>query len=291
LLWYNLELSCQKEKAFEIEEFLLGYGASSVSFTYQNNNEEFYELKPDETPLWELVKISAIFEKRITIDDIHNVLGKSDYLNLDISTFKDRNWVKSYQKSHTPMQFGDRVWIIPSWLEHKPSPGDIIIRMDPGMAFGSGSHETTRLCLEYLEQNSPKNNYVIDYGCGSGILGIAAILLGAKKVLSIDNDYQAINITNENAKLNMVSHKLLAQIDNEIIDIKADILIANIFSNVLLELIDKFFNILKPDGKLILSGIIEKQLEEVFKAYEELFFVEKITNRGCWYLVILKKHS
>jgi len=291
LLWYNLELSCQKEKAFEIEEFLLGYGASSVSFTYQNNNEEFYELKPDETPLWELVKISAIFEKRITIDDIHNVLGKSDYLNLDISTFKDRNWVKSYQKSHTPMQFGDRVWIIPSWLEHKPSPGDIIIRMDPGMAFGSGSHETTRLCLEYLEQNSPKNNYVIDYGCGSGILGIAAILLGAKKVLSIDNDYQAINITNENAKLNMVSHILLAQIDNEIIDTKADILIANIFSNVLLELIDKFFNLLKSDGKLILSGIIEKQLEEVFKAYEELFFVEKITNSGCWYLVILKKHS
>ena len=291
MLWYNLELSCQKEKAFELEEFLLGYGASSVSFTYQNNNEEFYELKSDETPLWDLVKISAIFEKRITIDDIHNVLGKSDYLNLDISTFKDRNWVKSYQKSHTPMQFGDRVWIIPSWLEHKHSPGDIIIRMDPGMAFGSGSHETTRLCLEYLEQNSPKNNYVIDYGCGSGILGIAAILLGAKKVLSIDNDYQAINITNENAKLNMVSHKLLAQIDNEIIDTKADILIANIFSNVLLELIDKFFNILKPDGKLILSGIIEKQLEEVFKAYEELFFVEKITNSGCWYLVILKKQS
>jgi len=291
LIWYNIELSCQKEKAFEIEEFLLGYGATSVSFTYQNNNEEFYELKPDETPLWELVNISAIFEKKITIDDIHKVLEKSHYLNIDISTFKDRNWVKSYQKNITPMQFGDRVWIIPSWLEHKPNPGDVIIKMDPGMAFGSGTHETTRLCLEYLEQNNPKNNHVIDYGCGSGILGIAAILLGAKKVLAIDNDYQAINITKENAELNMVSHMLLAQIHNEIIDIKADILIANIFSNVLLELIDKFFNILKPDGKLILSGIIEKQLEEVIKAYEELFLVEKITSRGCWYLVILKKQS
>jgi len=289
LLWYNLELSCQKEKAFEIEEFLLGYGATSVSFTYQNNNEEFYELKPDETPLWELVKISAIFEKKITIDDIHNVLGKSDYLNVDISTFKDRNWVKSYQKNITPMQFGDRVWIIPSWLEHKPTPGDIIIKMDPGMAFGSGTHETTRLCLEYLEQNNLKDYHVVDYGCGSGILGIAAILLGAKSVLAVDNDPQSIKISNENAETNLVNHKLIAQHDNKEIGLQADLVIANIFSNVLLKLRKKFNNIVKLNGRVVLSGIIEEQLDTIITTYAEFFLVEKIVNRGNWYLIVLNK--
>jgi len=289
LLWYNLELSCQKEKAIEIEEFLLGYGASSVSFTYQNDNEEFYELKPDETPLWELVKISAIFEKKILKSDIHKILEKSDYFNLIISTFKDRNWVKSYQKDLVPMQFGKRVWVIPSWAGWNPNPGDIIIKMDPGMAFGSGTHETTRLCLEYLEQNNPKDQHVVDYGCGSGILSIASAVLEAKSVIAVDIDPCALESTMENSRNNCVSDKISIFFPDKIPDSKVDLLIANIFFNTLIDLRNKFIKIVNSKSTVVLSGIMENQLTTIVESYENFFKLKNVTSKNNWCLVELIK--
>ena len=289
MLWYNIELSCQKEKAIEIEELLLGYGASSISFTYQNNNEEFYELKPDETPLWELVKISAIFEKKISKSDIHKILEKSDYLNLIISTFKDRNWVKSYQKDLLPMQFGKRVWVIPSWAGWKPNTGDIIIKLDPGMAFGSGTHETTRLCLEYLEKNNLKDQHIVDYGCGSGILSIASAALGAKRVISVDIDPCALESTMENSRNNCVSDKISTFFPDKIPNSKVDLLIANIFSNVLIDLRDKFIKIVDSRSTVVLSGIMENQLTTIVESYGNFFKLKNITSKNNWCLVELMK--
>jgi len=289
LLWYNIELSCQKEKAIEIEELLLGYGASSISFTYQNNNEEFYELKPDETPLWELVKISAIFEKKISKSDIHKILEKSDYLNLIISTFKDRNWVKSYQKDLLPMQFGKRVWVIPSWAGWKPNTGDIIIKLDPGMAFGSGTHETTRLCLEYLEKNNLKDQHIVDYGCGSGILSIASAVLGAKSVIAVDIDPYALESTIENSRNNCVSDKISVFFPDKIPNSKVDLLVANIFFNTLIDLREKFITIVDSRSIVVLSGIMENQLTTIVESYGNFFKLKNITSKNNWCLVELMK--
>ena len=289
MLWYNIELSCQKEKAIEIEELLLGYGASSISFTYQNNNEEFYELKPDETPLWELVKISAIFEKKISKSDIHKILEKSDYLNLIISTFKDRNWVKSYQKDLLPMQFGKRVWVIPSWAGWKPNTGDIIIKLDPGMAFGSGTHETTRLCLEYLEKNNLKDQHIVDYGCGSGILSIASAVLGAKSVIAVDIDPYALESTIENSRNNCVSDKISVFFPDKIPNSKVDLLVANIFFNTLIDLREKFITIVDSRSIVVLSGIMENQLTTIVESYGNFFKLKNITSKNNWCLVELMK--
>ena len=290
MLWYNLELSCQKEKGFEIEDFLFDYGASSVSFTYQNNNEEFYELNPDETPLWELVKINAIFEKKISINDIHKILEKSDYSNLVISSFKDRDWIKTYQKCVVPMQFGEKIWIIPSWVEHKPNPGDIVIEMDPGQAFGSGSHETTSLCLEYLDVARLEDKVIIDYGCGSGILAIAALKLGAKFCYAFDIDNSAIEVCKKNSDNNKVEDKIFIGNDKNIeLENISDFLIANIFSSSLVSLKDRIISLCKQDSILILSGILDNQVEHVLTAFEKDFELVQNRYRNEWHLLELKK--
>ena len=287
--WYKLELSCYKKEAVEIEERLLGFDALSICLTSQGMCEEFYEMMYPNIPLWEFVNVSAVFEKKILSADINQILKKNKYSNLVISTFKDRDWVKSYQKDFTPMQFGKKLWILPSWGERKFNSEDVIVKMDPGMAFGSGTHETTSLCLEYLEGHHPKNYHVIDYGCGSGILGIAAILLGAKSALAIDNDYQSIKTTNENAILNSVDHKLLTQDGNEKIDIKADLLIANIFSEVLLKLRQKFIDIVKPNGKVVLSGILDNQVKKILNAYKKDFIFVNHYKKNEWFLLEFRK--
>jgi len=291
LIWYNLELSCQQDKSFEIEEFLLGFGASSVSYTYQNNNEEFYELQPDENPLWDLVKINAIFEKKISRKEIIQILGKSGYSNLMISTFKDRNWVKSYQKNLMPMLFGKRLWIIPSWIEKKHKREEIIIKMDPGMAFGSGTHETTSLCLEYIDSAKINNLSVTDYGCGSGILGIACLLLGAKEVNAVDIDDQALSISMHNAKKNAVHKKFNIFKPKELRDKKTDLLIANIFAKTLIELHNEFLDIVVPNGRIILSGILNHQLDQIIYKYNKQCNLIKILNKNGWYLVEFQKKT
>lgn len=285
MLWYNLELSCQQEKTFEIEEFLLGFGALSVSFTYQKNNEEFYELESTETPLWDLVKISAIFEKKISSKDIIKILGKTGYSNLIITKFKDRNWIKSYQKEYMPMQFGENLWIIPSWEERSPNARDVILKMDPGMAFGSGTHETTRLCLEYLERSTLTGLIIMDYGCGSGILSIASLLLGASYALATDTDHHALEITKENSIKNNVASRIKIVSVEEIHGLKVDLLISNIFFNTLIKLRDRYSKLLNPGGVIVLSGIMLNQVDPLINYYQRLFKLKRIINKDNWSLV------
>jgi len=272
-----------------IEELLFGYGALSISYTHLENSEEFYELNSNEVPLWKLVKVGAIFEKKIADNDLNKVLEKTIYSDLSISIFKEKDWVKSYQKDHIPLKFGRNLWVFPTWHEPPGNSKGIFIKIDPGMAFGSGSHETTQLCLEYLDKNNPKKQVVIDFGCGSGILSIAAALLGAKNVIAIDNDPTAISVTNFNTKLNSVDSKILTTLDYKEISCKADLVIANIFSNVLIYLKTTFYRLIKPSGVVVLSGIIEGNLKSVLEAYEDSFFIENVHNKNGWYMIILRK--
>ena len=163
--------------------------------------------------------------------------------------------------------------------------------MDPGLAFGSGSHETTHLCLEYLDSSSLKEMTIIDYGCGSGILGIAALSLGAKNVIAVDIDPQAIIAANENAKINNVDKKISIISPDSLPSIEVDLLIANILSNPLMTLRDKFIKLIKPNGRIVISGIMKKQLQEVSEHYEEFCNILDIRERNKWCLIELEQSN
>ncbi len=287
--WYKVELAGTRANASTIEEILVAIGAISISMT-NKSKKDIYEPGVGETPLWELINISALFEQKILEKDIASALNLIEYSNLSISELEETNWIESYQKNFQPIKFGKNLCVVPSWEESNKFDDKTIIKMDPGLAFGSGSHETTHLCLEYLDSSNLKELTVIDYGCGSGILGIATLLLGAKNVIAVDIDPQAIIATKENAKINNVDKKISIVSSEGLADIEADILIANILSNPLMTLRDKFIELIKSNGRIVISGIMKKQLQEVSKHYEEFCNIVDIKERNKWCLIELLKH-
>jgi ribosomal protein L11 methyltransferase len=289
LRWYKVELAGTRANASTIEEILVAIGAISISMT-NKSKKDIYEPGVGETPLWELINISALFEQKILEKDIASALNLIEYSNLSISELEETNWIESYQKNFQPIKFGKNLYVIPSWEESNKFDDKTIIRMDPGLAFGSGSHETTHLCLEYLDSSNLKELTVIDYGCGSGILGIATLLLGAKNVIAVDIDPQAIIATKENAKINNVDKKISIVSSDSLADKEVDLLIANILSNPLMTLRDKFIELIKPNGRIVISGIMKKQLLEVSKHYEEFCTIVDVKERNKWCLIELLKH-
>ena len=287
--WYKVELASTGANASTIEEILVAIGAISISMT-NKSKKDIYEPGVGETPLWELINISALFEQKILEKDIASALNLIEYSNLSISELEETNWIESYQKNFQPIKFGKNLYVIPSWEESNKFDDKTIIRMDPGLAFGSGSHETTHLCLEYLDSSNLKELTVIDYGCGSGILGIATLLLGAKNVIAVDIDPQAIIATKENAKINNVDKKISIVSSDSLADKEVDLLIANILSNPLMTLRDKFIELIKPNGRIVISGIMKKQLLEVSKHYEEFCTIVDVKERNKWCLIELLKH-
>jgi len=288
LRWYKVELACSRANANTLEEILVAIGAISISMT-NKSKKDIYEPGVGETPLWDLINISALFEQKILEKDIASALNLIEYSHLSISELEETNWIESYQKNFQPIKFGKNLYVIPSWEESNKFDDKTIIRMDPGLAFGSGSHETTHLCLEYLDLSNPRELTVIDYGCGSGILGIAALSLGAKNVIAVDIDPQAVIATKENAKINNVDKKINVVSSASLADIKADLLIANILSNPLMILRDKFIELIKPNRKIVISGIMKKQLQEVLNHYEGFCNIVAIKERNKWCLIELLK--
>ena len=184
-----------------------------------------------------------------------------------------------------PQQFGNRLWIYPSWIT--PSKNSVTnMILDPGLAFGTGSHPTTSLCLNWLDNNLIPSQHIIDYGCGSGILAIAAALLGASKVYAVDNDPQAITATLSNMEKNKISNQSIQTFCPEALpQVKVDLLIANILANPLIQLSEIFLTLIKPSGKIVLSGILEEQVEKVFYHYKSNFEFEKPQLNDGWALI------
>jgi len=286
LRWYKVELACSKANANTLEEILVAIGAISISMT-NKSKKDIYEPEVGETPLWDLINISALFEQKTIEKDIASALNIVEYSDLSISELEETNWIESYQKNFQPIKFGKNLYVVPSWEKSNKFDDKTSIKMDPGLAFGSGSHETTHLCLEYLDSSNLKELTVIDYGCGSGILGIAALSLGAKKVMAVDIDPQAIIATKENAKINNVDKNISIVSPDTLIDTEADLLIANILSNPLMTLRDKFIELIKSNGRIVISGVMKKQLLEVSKHYEEFCSIVDIKERNKWCLIEL----
>jgi len=291
LSWCKVNLICDRNDAHAIEEILVANEAISISMGDERGNNPIYEPEVGETPLWEVVELSALFEEKISMETINSLLQGVPYSKLIIQKLDNQNWIENYQRNFKPIKFGRKLWVIPSWNKN-PSMSEIIqLRMDPGMAFGSGSHETTHLCLEYLDENSPNNISVLDYGCGSGILGIAALLLGASEVIAVDIDPQALIAAKENSKVNNISEKIIVTSPNDLsnLGVKVDFLIANIFSKSLIRLKNEFYNLLNRKGLIVLSGILEEQLDEVITFYESSFELTKVRKKNKWCLIELRK--
>ncbi len=283
------------ESAEKTTDYLIDLGALSASIQDKNlnqNNEEIIFGEPHNGPqqYWQENSINALFDENIEIDKIKSKLEK--FLNQEIkvivSRVEDQDWVKTSQDQFHPICIRDKFWIIPTWHNLKLRNGINLI-LDPGLAFGTGSHPTTHLCIEWLIDHVNKNNRVLDYGCGSGILAIAAKKIGCQSVLGVDIDPQALIASKDNAILNNVTIELAAS--SEPIEIKADLIVANILSSALSILAPALAGYCKPNGMIALSGILEVQENDIKEIYKEWFDIINITRKEGWVCISGIRHN
>jgi ribosomal protein L11 methyltransferase len=241
------------------------------------------EPAPGATPLWPTVRLAALFAGDRRPDEIIAALAKSLAAPLPPHRFEpvaDRAWEREWLKDFHPMRFGSRLWICP----HGRPPPDAeatVVWLDPGLAFGTGTHPTTALCLEWLDSAALHALDVIDYGCGSGILAIAAAKLGAGSVTTVDLDPQALLATRDNAERNGVSDRIVTRTPDEALD-PADLLLANILSEPLIALAPRFARLVRPGGRIVLAGILISQAETVTGAYRPWFDIAPFATRDSW---------
>jgi len=291
--WQQISFEVQKSEVDLISEVLVGLGSLSITFKDAQGND-IYEPPVGTTPLWEKVAVTALFSSEMSKDYVEKTILQICEINIsDASSLKDKVWEKECQKDFPAMQFGKKLWVCPSWdIKPELSTGAIVIEMDPGLAFGTGTHQTTSLCLEYLDENPPVNLDVIDFGCGTGILAIAAAKLKAKSVLAIDNDPQAVIASHENANKNHCNDVIntIHSMDQDNSS-RCDLLIANILANPIIELEPLFSEFLKSNGTILLSGIIKDQVKEVVSCYSQNFTDIKLANKDEWYRISATRKS
>ncbi|MBL4867850.1 MAG: 50S ribosomal protein L11 methyltransferase [Pseudomonadales bacterium] len=287
--WIILKFDPQPDQLSRLETLLSNAGAGAVTFE-DNADQPLFEPPLGSMPVWENTRLSAMFEANADIDNIVALIRSQFGHNMPrhrVEVLEDKDWVREWMDEFHPIQFGTRLWVCPSW--RKP-PDDKAVNMllDPGLAFGTGTHPTTALCLKWLDSQPLTNRIVVDYGCGSGILAVAAKLLGARSVWAVDNDPQALIATKANAERNNISAHIQAvspqQFEKEFIAkaTKADILLANILAGPLIHLAATLEKSLKLNGKLVLSGILKEQAENVKNHYQQWFTIDTTVSEDDW---------
>lgn len=277
LNWTEIHILCAGKNALALSDHLQELGAKAVTFK-DAEDQPIYEPDPKNILLWDKTIVIGLFEKEDVTDGILQDLKK--YGELSLHQLENKDWVRLSLSQFKPMQFG-KLWVCPTWIK-PPDPSAINVLLDPGLAFGTGKHPTTSLCIEWLVNNINQENVVIDYGCGSGILGITAFKLGAEKVFAVDLDEQALIATRSNANLNKINGAdLQTFFPNELPPIKCDLLIANILAQPIMKLVKHFNSLVKPQGRILLSGILENQMQDVINIYQPYFsFREPIIQEG-----------
>lgn len=269
--WLQLTLPCPQEEAENLSDLLFELSALSVSFEDAADNPIF-EPAPGEVTLWEQTNVIALFDIKTDLSFIEEKLKALFPQALSykkIEEIADKPWETLYLDSFQPIQIVENLWICPTW--HKiPDRDAITILLDPGLAFGTGTHPTTQLCLKMLATMDLQDKIVIDYGCGSGILAIAAAKLGAKHVYAVDIHEQALEATTQNAITNTLSDKLTICLPRDLNVKAADVIVANILAEPLMQLSSTFIAVLKSKGYLVLSGLLETQVDDVIHTYQSL---------------------
>lgn len=294
MAWLQLILASDRDGAAALEDALLECGA--VSVTLQDNADEpVLEPGVGETPLWSATKVVALFTADTAIEMVLAALAAQfpQLPQWSLERVEEQAWERAWMADFQPMRFGRRLWICPSWCE-PPDPNGVVLALDPGLAFGTGTHPTTALCLEWLDglfQANKNGGAVLDYGCGSGILAIAALLLGAERAIAVDNDPQALVATRDNALRNGIDPQRLRTFTPEQFlqaselagtDCIVDITVANILAGPLQSLAPLLAQHTRDGGAIALSGILEAQADAVLASYRPHFTMQPPTSNAGW---------
>ncbi|OBS09645.1 50S ribosomal protein L11 methyltransferase [Acidihalobacter prosperus] len=268
--WQNLIITVPEHLAETIEARLESAGALSMTLG-DAGDTPVLEPGPGETPLWPELSLTALFADDIDLAPLAAAL-QAEYglaASPHVAAVPDQDWTRAWMDDFKPMQFGARVWVCPSWCE-PPDPHAVNLRLDPGLAFGTGTHPTTALCLKWLDVHTHDGDRVLDFGCGSGVLAIAALMLGAGEAWAVDIDPQALTATRDNARRNDIADERLHIGQPDAPGTwRADLVVANILSGPLIALADTLCAHVRPGGRLLLSGILETQAEATAAAYAD----------------------
>lgn len=274
MTWLQLRVDAQRAEIIAWEDQLLASGAVAVTLE-DNADQPLLEPGVGETPLWNLTRITGLFPADTDMQQVLQTIPEHliQAANARVEILEDKDWEREWMQHYRPMQFGTRLWVCPSWLE-PPEPDAVNLMLDPGLAFGTGTHPTTALCLTQLDGMSLAGQSIVDYGCGSGILAVAALKLGATLALGVDNDPQALAACRDNAARNNIAPQQLTvafpqQVDPNLWTQNAELVVANILAGPLIELSATLINFLRPGGTLLLSGLLQNQAEALCEHYAE----------------------
>ena len=285
--YHQIEFNIAKDDLAETEKILELYQPLSISIQ-GFGEEKIYEPLPGEMPIWEKIRVKAMYQNIKNLSELENEIINITNIkilnNKVIKAIGKKDWQEEWLQSSKPMRFGEKLWIYPDHLTDDLE-GKICVNLNPGLAFGTGSHPTTRLCLEWLEKINLDQKSVLDYGCGSGILGISAIKLGAKSVTAIDLDPQAVIASKNNAEKNHVQQEIEITDNNKTIEKNFNIIVANILAKPLIELAPYFYKKLNLDGVICLSGILEGQINIIKDAYLKYFNLSEIKIKDGWVMM------
>ncbi|NJM13430.1 MAG: 50S ribosomal protein L11 methyltransferase [Synechococcaceae cyanobacterium SM1_2_3] len=286
--WLQLTLEAIDHPPEQLEDALLLAGALAVTLE-DAGDQPVLEPAPGETPLWAHTRVTGLFDAQTDIEVIKSQLKRFLHASVlpecRLIPLEERDWVRVWMDNFHPMRFGERLWICPS-CQTPPDPAAVNIRLDPGLAFGTGTHPTTALCLEWLDSANLADKIVLDYGCGSGILAIAAAKLGAKQVWAVDIDPQALLASDSNASENEVEDRIELASPAELpAALTVDIVLANILAGVLVRLAPELSRRVQPGGRLVLSGILEQHADAVQAAFSRDFSFGHRQQRDDWMLL------
>ncbi|HVL01099.1 MAG TPA: 50S ribosomal protein L11 methyltransferase [Dongiaceae bacterium] len=281
--WIQVKLQGTGTDNEQIEDLLLELGAVSVTLE-DSADQPLFEPPPGATPMWDAITYTGLFDAATDMDlvemALRNELGAD--LPVRVEALEDKNWEREWMKNYKPIPFGNRLWVCPSWLT-PPDPNAVNMLLDPGLAFGTGTHPTTAMCLQWLDAHDVAGKVAMDFGCGSGILAIAAALLGATKIYCIDNDPQALLATRENAERNGVRDRIEILTPEQLkSDIQVDVMLANILAGPLVSLAPQLSAHTKPGGDIVLSGILAEQASSVSDAYTPWFDMNAPLQTEDW---------
>jgi ribosomal protein L11 methyltransferase len=265
------------------EAACLECGASAVTFV-DSRDDPVLEPLPGEFRLWPATRLQALFDTAVDPEELVRILSAALGISPELvqaRTVADRIWEREWLKDFHAMRFGERLWICPHH-ERVAEPGAVVVQMDPGLAFGTGTHPTTALCLEWLDRSLVEGSRVIDYGCGSGVLGVASVKLGAASADCFDIDPQALIATRDNSEANGMSALVHIHNSADALPHGVDVLLSNILSGPLCDLAPRFAALVRRGGDLVLAGLLEQEVSDVTRAYSTCFDIRPFGQREGW---------
>ena len=283
--WIQLRLSANEETAEKYSDWLMAAGAQAVTFIDAKDTPIYEPLPGDEVVYWSNTVVMGLFDASFDMDKVISYLQgihpEKKAMSYKLEQLEDKDWEREWMDNFHPMKFGQRLWICPSWRE-VPEPDAVNVMLDPGLAFGTGTHPTTALCLTWLDGLDLTGKTVVDFGCGSGILSLAALKLGAKEVIGIDIDPQALQASKANAERNNVADRLSLYLPKDQPSLKADVVVANILAGPLRELAPTIIQFVGDKGLLALSGVLEEQAPDLQNLYSTWCDMTPITVQDEW---------